>query len=186
MVHKYTEKPKAHSTPAPGRVKGHEGAPPLRGRGDKGPAPVSFQGVPRRPALLPPATSRHRGGAFGPRLPARPQLTCCPTAASSRGRRPAAPPPGCQAPALRAAEPVALATGAAHLPRLALRRLRGDQEGSRAFPQPPSGRKRESRSASGFQARKDPVGLGVLELGPQERKKEGTAKGKGQQSRGRS
>lgn len=159
------------------------GRRPGAAEGDKGPAPVSSPGGPRRPAPLPTATSRHRhrGGAFGPRLPARPQLTCCPTASSSRGRRPAAPPPGCQAPVRRAAEPVALATGAAHLQRLALRRLRGDQEGSRGLPQPPSGRQRESRSASGFQARKEPVGLG-----PKERKKEGNAEGKGQQSRGRS
>lgn len=80
---------------------------------------------PPPPSLSPTTRSRRSGGAFGPRLPVRPLLTCRSAASPSRGRRPAAPPPGCRSPQ-RAAETVALATGAAELPRLVLRRLRGD------------------------------------------------------------
>lgn len=78
-----------------------------------------------------------------------------------------------------------MATGAAELPRLPLRRLGGDQEGSPVFPRPQSGGGGGGEGAGGRHAVWDPRGFGVLERGPEERERKGMLGKGGLQGRGR-
>lgn len=121
----------------------------------KGPVPASFPGVPRRPAPRP-RRRRHRGGVFG--------RHCRSAAAHLPSRRLAQPPARSASPGLLGARSGARCLGdRSYLPpRLALRRLGGDQGASPVLPRPGRGQRVGVGPQSG-------VGSGLLGFGPEGR-----------------